>query len=145
MIVQVLFFIGILKTPFKKEVNTNQTITDMNKNLITDLGENYQYLQTIVNNKLELKKIELAENASSILSKTILLLAVSAISFFAIIILIILVGILIYNMVGSIIMTLCVLLLVALIFILIIYLSRKSIIYKPITKIIYTKILKITD
>jgi len=114
----------------------------MNKNLITDLGENYHYVQTIVKNKLELKKIELAETSADILGKTILILVLGSISLFALITLIIIAGVLIYSWTGSIIMTLGILFLLAMLIILIIFLSRRSIIYKPITNMIYSKLLK---
>jgi len=43
-------------------------------NIITDIGENFEYIKTIAQNKVELKKLDLVENASDILAYFILFL-----------------------------------------------------------------------
>ena len=43
----------------------------MNSNLITDIGENLEYIKTIVVNELEIKKLDFVDSGANIVSKIV--------------------------------------------------------------------------
>ncbi len=113
----------------------------MSNHLMTDVGENLEYVKTIVNNTIELKKIEAAETASSVVSVSILGLLIGAISMFIFAMLLIFFTLLIAQSVGSLSTALLIMSGCLTVLILIIYGLRKALIVKPITKIIYSSII----
>ena len=54
----------------------------MANKIAQDIGENAEYIKEIITNNIELKKIELLEKSSHILSTLIILLCMITISFF---------------------------------------------------------------
>lgn len=48
----------------------------MNKKILVDLGENFEYARTIIENKVELAKLSLVEILSKIVSKFILYIVI---------------------------------------------------------------------
>jgi len=112
---------------------------------MTDIGENYQYAKTIVENTIELKKIDFAENTASLASKMVVSLLLGVLGIISLIILVIISGMWIYQLTDSIMMTLAILILINVILAVIVIASRRRLIYQPITKAIYSKLLNIND
>ena len=73
----------------------------MNDKLVTDVGENYEYLRTIISNKIELLKIDAAEGAGRILGYLIVALIVLVLGLLIFLGLIISLAIFLSNLLGS--------------------------------------------
>lgn len=46
----------------------------MDRNLMSDLGENYEYIKVLVENRIELVKLDIAEIATKLIGKALLLI-----------------------------------------------------------------------
>ena len=73
----------------------------MNDALSKDMGENYEYIRTIVRNKIEIAKLELVENSTDIVSSIIVFISISVMSLFLLGILLLMLGIWITSILGS--------------------------------------------
>lgn len=112
------------------------------KNILTDLGENYEYLRIIAVNKYEIKKLQAAQQVSDTLGKSILFGILFLIGLFVAIILVISAILLLAQLLGS---TLYALLVVAGVFLLlaiIVYVFRRVLIFNVIERAFISKILK---
>lgn len=116
----------------------------MTDNILTDLGENYEYARTIVNNTIELKKIEVAENLSTLVGKTIVSIMLGIVVSAVVMLGIIAFVFLLYYYFDSVLKSLAIVAIAILTLSVIIYSMRKQLIYRPITKMIYSALLKIT-
>ena len=73
----------------------------MHNRLLTDIGENYEYLRVIIENNIELKKIQVVEKSSKLISYSILAILLSVFSLLAFIILLGIFGTIIFDLSGS--------------------------------------------
>jgi len=117
----------------------------MDKNVLTDLGENYKYARIILDNTIELKKIEFAEKTSSIAGKIILTFLVCIFAFLIALILLAILSVLIYNYSGSVFFSMLSILSLLLLSMFILFILRKRILYRPITKAIYATFLNLSN
>lgn len=114
----------------------------MKKEPLTELGENYEYLRTIVNNKIELLKLDAVESGSRILGYLILLLVVS--SFVTLILGLVscLLVLVFTELVDSMLIAITLTIAAWTICIGIAYLFRKHLFYQPLSNFILTKFTK---
>ncbi|GLR15728.1 hypothetical protein [Portibacter lacus] len=112
----------------------------MNDQLMTDIGENYEYIRTIINNKIEIFKIDLAQNVAKSLGLIILALMLSGMFFILLAILITALIILLAEATGSVLIGLMISGIGLLIICTVIYLLRKPLLYRPVAKLFYSKI-----
>jgi len=108
----------------------------MNNKLITDVGENYEYIKTIVQNSIELKKIEFAEKSSVVISNIVLALILSVMGIFAICFLLVLSTLGIVALTGSVPISLMIMIVAIGLVAIITYLLRHKLIVEPVTKMI---------
>lgn len=111
----------------------------MQKNLIEDLGENYEYIRVIITNKLKLKQIQAMETGSSIAALLILLLVMLVIVSTILVGLFALGTLILMQSVSSITAVACMLGVYTVIAILII-LARKPLIVSPILRALHEAI-----
>lgn len=109
-------------------------------NLITDIGENYEYLRTIAHHQIELKKLDFIEDASRVASGGILLLLFTFLGLFLFSALSVLAVILLSSYLGSAIFALLSYVALLITAGLLIYLFRFQLIISPITNIFFSLI-----
>lgn len=108
---------------------------------MVDVGENIEYVKTIINNSIELKKIEGAELSSKFLGIGILGIVLGIMTMFVLGIIIIISSLLLIQHSGSTISGLLIMLGIISFIMLIIYIFRKKVIYTPIANAIMSSIL----
>ena len=113
----------------------------MNNKLLFDAGESYEYVKTIVENKLELAKINATQRFSKMIGNIILATILLLIT--AILIMTSLVVFCYYIIIssGSIMYGTLVFSFLLFLFGFLVFIFRKSIIYKPITNFLYSHIM----
>lgn len=110
-------------------------------NLLNEAGENYYYVETIVKNKLELKKIEFIESVANNTGK-IILAGLALITFSLVYTLfLILFTLLLAEYFDSYTIGLLIMGTIILIKFSLVAIFRKKILFKPISKLIYEKLL----
>lgn len=115
----------------------------MSNKLLVDAGENYEYVRTIVENKVELAKIDLAEKTSAVVGSFVLYTVLSVIGVMFFVTLLIMLAVYLSTVFGSVFIGIAassgILLLVGIAF----YYFRKVAIYNPITNVILNNIVEI--
>lgn len=115
----------------------------MSNKLLVDAGENYEYIRTIVENKVELAKIDVAEKASAVIGSLVLVTVLSIIGVMFFVTLLIMLAVYLSAVFGSVFTGIAassaILLLVGIVF----FYFRKVAIYDPITSIILNNIVEI--
>jgi len=113
----------------------------MNQNVLTDIGENFEYAKTIMRNEVELKKLDLIESSAGVVgmiaSGLIVVFTLLVVFMFAMVLLTIVLA----NALGSLIHALLILGTSFLILGLVVFLFRKSLIIKPIVNLFYKQII----
>lgn len=112
----------------------------MNDKLMTDIGENYEYVRTIVNNKIELFKIDLAQNTAKILGFIILGFFLLSMMTIFVASLIIALAFAIAEAIGSTVFGFLIASLLVMLISFIVFYFRKSIFFNPVAKMFYKKI-----
>ena len=107
---------------------------DNKQSILSVAGENYEYLKTIVNNKIEIKKLELLDAGSSILRSLILFTLMGTVCFLLSQVLLALAAYALYLWLGSWIQALSILSLILVMFLALIYLFRGLLIYRSVNK-----------
>ena len=108
----------------------------MKDELLEQIGENYQYVHTIVSNKVELAKIEIARNSTEILSKVILGLTMFIFSMITLLFLSIALAIWIGNLSGSSIIGYVSVAIIYIVVAVICYMNKTRFIERPISNLI---------
>ncbi len=103
----------------------------MNQNLIQDIGENFEYVKTIVSNTIEIKKIEAAESVAQILGKLILSVFVILLTGLILVGFCVICVIWLASVLGSTIQAIVILCGVCFITLVLLYLFRKPLLYRP--------------
>ena len=114
----------------------------MNNNLSQDIGENYEYIKTILQNKVELAKLDLIENSADIGSSLITLMVVAIFSFVIVTCLLISIGVLLAQATGSILYACLIIGSVFAIGLVTILKLRERLINNPLSNFFYRKFLK---
>lgn len=105
---------------------------DKKQTLVSAVGENYEYIKTIINNKFEIRKLELLSKGGTTLSSIVLFLVLFIIFFLITQILLVLAVFALYAWIGSYIYALLSLAGILLLIGLMIFLLRKRLIYRTI-------------
>jgi len=114
-------------------------------NIMTNLGENFEYFRTIAQNKVELKKLDILENTSNVVSYFILsLVALILTAFFSVISLIGITMWLAYLLNSYIIATFITASSIFLLLMLIIF-FRHKLIFRPIKNLLFSSTLGTED
>jgi len=112
------------------------------KSILSDLGENYEYARTIVNNKIELAKIEAIEESSKLIGKSILGLVALLFGTLFLMFFFAFIAFLIYSVSQSfvlafgIVCSIIILLMITLIFL------KETLIYKPVLRLLFESFIK---
>lgn len=111
-------------------------------NIITNIGENFEYVRTIAQNEIELKKLELIESTSNLVSYLLLALVVG--SLVSVLLVMFLIGITVWcaQILHSYPMAIAVVSVFLLIVITVLMLFRNHLIVGPIKNKLYKSILK---
>lgn len=112
-----------------QQINTKNTAEGT---LMTDFGENFQYVKTILTNSAEIKKLELIQYISKLVVNSIKLIAVLFFSTLIFLLSLVLLIVLIANALNSIVLALLIMIGVLLILILMIYPLLKSVVKSKI-------------
>ncbi len=112
----------------------------MNSNLITDIGENLEYIKTIVVNELEIKKLDFVDSGANIVSKIVSSALIFLFLFLAFITAIVTLTIVLSNYLGSSISALLIITGVLILLSVLLLVFRQVLIVNPITRIIYNLI-----
>ncbi len=113
----------------------------MNSEILTDIGENYEYVRTIVGNKIELFKIETAEKSGKLIGGLVTALLIGSILSVVGLILTIILVIYLASLLGSWLIALSILIIFLLSMALILWVFRKTLIMNPISNLIFELIL----
>ena len=113
----------------------------MNNKLLVDAGENFEYVKTIVENKIELAKIELAEKLGTMLSKVVLFAVLGLLGLLFIISLFIILSIWLTELLGSAILAIAVVSSVIFVIGAILLVFQKKVVSRPVTNFIVNNIL----
>lgn len=113
----------------------------MNKKLLTDAGESYVYIKTIVESKVELAKINAAQTTSKMMGAMLLFTILGITALLILLAILASVGFLFATMYNSFYIGVLAFCLPILIIAVCIFFFRKKIIYKPITNFIYSHVL----
>lgn len=111
--------------------------------ILSDIGENYEYARVIIENTIELKKIEALEKSSDVISSVILTLVISFLMLMASMVLISIFIFWIAGITSSLVIGLFSGLGLLTFLAIFVYVLRERIIYGPITKALYHKIEKV--
>lgn len=109
----------------------------MNSNLVTDLGENFEYVKTIVTNEIEIKKLDFVESGATIVSKIVSSLLIFFFLFLAFIAGVITLTIILSQSLGSPIYALLVIIGMMIFLSLVVLVFRKFLIVNPISKLFF--------
>ena len=109
----------------------------MNEKLITDLGENYEYVRTIVNNKIEIFKLDVAENASRAFGYIGLIFVIGNLLWILLLALLTALVLAISNALGSLVYSILIVSLGLVIISFLFYTFRKVLIFKPLAALFY--------
>ena len=109
----------------------------MNNKLLEDLGENYQYAKTIVDNKVELMKLDVIETSATVVGKIISGFVLALLSFVILLIGLSISCILIAQALGSFLYALLIVGAIILILTIIIFVFRDSLIFNPVVNAFY--------
>lgn len=115
----------------------------MKSKLISELGEGYEYSKIIVENKIELAKIDIIEKSSTLISYLVLYAFVSLFLLLLFVSSLIVLSVYLSQLLGSIYLAYLVTVLVGAVLTFILFLFRKKLIYKPIQDILISKTLNI--
>lgn len=110
----------------------------MNQNLLQDIGENFEYIKTIVSNTVEIKKIEATESVSKLLGRLVLTVIGLVVSAFILIGICIMGVIWLTPIIGSTIQTIALFCGGFFMLLVLLYLLRKPLLYKPCSSFIYS-------
>lgn len=112
----------------------------MDDKLMTDVGENYEYIRTIINNKIEIAKIDISVVTSKALGYTILALLFLGMLGLFIASLLVALAVALAGLTGSWIYGILLASASLIIVSILIFLLRRPLIFKPIANIFYTLI-----
>ncbi len=117
----------------------------MSNKLLVDAGENYEYIRTITENKIELAKIDLTQRASKILGSIILYTVIGAIFILFFLSLLITLCVYLATLLESTILSILAISFVLLILGILAFIFRKILFFNPIARFILTNIIEIKE
>jgi|GEM_PF-5118211 len=109
----------------------------MDKQLVEHFGENYGYVQTIVNNKVELVKIEIAEKVAKVGGYTLLLNVLQSFATLLLTGALLLIGVFVQRATEDLALTIAILMVGLLFLGALLFLLRKQLLIIPFSKMIY--------
>ena len=108
------------------------------QSLISELGENYEYIRTIVQNSIEIKQLEIIRHLARYISYAVTGLTIFAFAFTSFLLLVASGIVFMYQAIGSLVFSLLIGALIVGVVTLIIYWKRSWIIYKPVEQKVFS-------